>query len=251
MSFKRALQYIKDYFRPNKYELRPYLIDDDKDHPFAIICPGGAYGAVCSFIEGEPIAKELNKRGYNAFVLFYHVKKEARYPNPQEDLQRAIKEVFAHSREWHLITDNFSLWGSSAGGHLIASYCMEDWGTPLPNTLVLIYPVITLGKNTHKVSCKYHLGKKPDPAMVEKLSIEKHITSDFPPTYVWCGTKNKSVNPINSVLLETALKEKGVVHKFEQFEGIGHGVGLAQGTIAESWFDSAVTFWEEQTKEKE
>ena len=67
--------------------------------------------------------------------------------------------------------------------------------------------------------------------MVEKLSIEKHITSDFPPTYVWCGTKDKSVNPINSVLLETALKEKGVVHKFEQFEGIGHGVSPEGGKI--------------------
>ena len=41
----------RDFHHPNEYELVPYLVDDGKKHPFAIICPGGAYGMVCSYVE--------------------------------------------------------------------------------------------------------------------------------------------------------------------------------------------------------
>ena len=67
-----------------EYELIPYLINDGEKHPFAIICPGGGYFMVASHKEGDPIAKELNKRGYHAFVLYYRVRRKARYPHPQE-----------------------------------------------------------------------------------------------------------------------------------------------------------------------
>ena len=46
----------RDFYHPNEHELVPYLVDDGKKHPFAIICPGGAYGMVCSYVEGEPFA---------------------------------------------------------------------------------------------------------------------------------------------------------------------------------------------------
>ena len=87
---------ILDAHRANKYFLKPYLINDGEKHPFAVICPGGGYSMVCSAGEGRPFAEELNKLGYHAFVVYYRVKDKARYPNPQEDLKRAIEEVFAH-----------------------------------------------------------------------------------------------------------------------------------------------------------
>ena len=49
----------------------------------------------------------------------------------------------------------------------------------------------------------------------------------------------------NSRMMEAALEQAGVPHKAEEFAGIGHGVGLAEGTNAEVWFDHAVSFWEE------
>ena len=99
MTLSDMAQAAKDFWRPNQYGLKRYLIEDGKQHPFALICPGGGYGMVCSFVEGLPYARELNKRGYHAFVLYYRVKKKARYPAPQEDLERAIREVLAHAAE--------------------------------------------------------------------------------------------------------------------------------------------------------
>lgn len=233
-----------DYFRSNKYELIPYLINDGKKHPFAIICPGGGYFMVASHKEGDPFAKELNKRGYHAFVLYYRVRSKARYPHPQEDLKQAIDTVFSHIDDWNLDISNWSLWGSSAGGHLVASMFIEDWNIPKPTALVLIYPVITLGKHTHRGTKKNLLGNKPSQEMIDKTSIHLHIDKNFPRTYFWNGTLDKSVNPINSDLLEDALKKAGVSYKRDVFLNIGHGVGLAKGTIAEPWFQSAIEFIE-------
>lgn len=237
------LQSIHDYWRPNRYGLRPYLVRDGKKHPFALICPGGAYGMVCSYVEGMPFAKELNAAGYHAIVAYYRIGKKARYPAPQQDLLRAIRDVFAHADAWNLDPSDWSLWGSSAGGHLAAGIWTESPDVPRPNALILVYPVITMGEGTHARSRENLLGRQPDPALIERLSLERHILKDFPPTYVWNGTADASVDPKNSRMLEAALRAAGVPHVAEQFEGVGHGVGLAKGTTAEPWFAHALAFW--------
>ena len=56
------------------------------------------------------------------------------------------------------------------------------------------------------------------------------------------------MNPINSDLLEDALKKASVSYKRDVFLNIGHGVGLAKGTIAEPWFQNAIEFIENNNK---
>ncbi|MCR5781164.1 MAG: alpha/beta hydrolase [Clostridia bacterium] len=240
-----ALQTVFDLLRPAHYELKSYLVDDGETHPFALICPGGAYEMISSVLEGEAYAKKLNERGFHAFVLYYRVKKNARYPNPQDDLQRAAEEIMEHAEEWKVRTEGWSLWGSSAGGHLAASFCTEDRGVPKPSALILCYPVVTMGDKTHKLSRSILLGKDPDEELIDRLSVERHIGQDFPPTFVWYGTADKVVDPVNSRMLQAALNLAGVPCEAEEYEGIGHGVGLAEGTAAEEWFDRAVEFWNE------
>ena len=246
MSFSEFIDRQRDLLRPNKYALKPYLINDGKKHPFAVICPGGGYGEVCSFGEGRPFAEKLNRMGYHAFVVYYSVKKKARYPQPQQDLKRAIEEVFSNAEKWRLDTEGFSIWGSSAGGHLVASYCTENRGTPKPAAVVLVYPVITMGEKTHRGSRENLLGENPAADMIEKLSVERNITSDYPPVFAWYGTADDTVGTVNTKMLAEALREHSVPHRIEEYEGIGHGAGLAKGTVAEGWFKSAVEFWEEQ-----
>lgn len=237
-----------DVFRPNRYALKSYLINDGKKHPFAVICPGGGYGMVCSAGEGKPFAEKLNELGYHAFVVYYRVRDKAGYPNPQQDLKRAVEEIFAHAEEWKLDTENWSIWGSSAGGHLVASYCTENWGTPKPTTLVLIYPVITMGEHTHKGSRDNLLGKHPDTEMIRRLSVELNVTSDYPPTFVWYGTADDTVAGVNTKMLARALENASVPYEVEEYEDIGHGAGLAEGTVAQVWFENAMKFWESQAK---
>ena len=243
VNLSEKAQKLYDNLRFNRYMLKPYLIKDGKKHPFALICPGGAYVVCASWVEGVPFAKELNKRGYHAFVLYYRVRSKARYPAPQDDVERAVHEVFDHAEQWNVDTACWSLWGSSAGGHLVSSFCLEERQIQKPGALILTYPVVTMDDLTHDVTRRTLLGKNPTAEMIERLSVEKQVSSEYPPTYVWCGTADSTVNPRNSIMLERALKEQGVAVRLDVFENIEHGVGLGDGL---PWFSHAVEFWEEQ-----
>lgn len=239
----------KDLLHPNDYELVPYLVDDGRNHPFALICPGGAYGMVCSYVEGEPFAKKLNRMGFHAFVLYYHVREKALYPAPQEDLARAVREVHDRAAEWNVDVKNYSVWGSSAGGHLAASFGTEamgyiKYGLPKPGALVLVYPVVSMGPLSHPDTREHMLGASPTQEAINMASVEKQVSSDYPPTFLWCGGGDQTVPPDNSRMLASALKKHGVIHEFVEYPGIDHGVGLAEGLICEDWFDRALAFWQ-------
>ena len=249
MKFREILQAGKDYRHKNDYELVPFLVNDGLKHPFALICPGGGYTMVCSFIEGIPYAKRLNQKGYSAFILYYHVREKAKYTAPQQDVARALEEIFSRAEEWNLDTACYSVWGSSAGGHLAASFGTDEmgyknYGLPKPGALILSYPVVTMGKLTHQGSRDCLLGKNPDPAMIRRTSVEEQITPDYPPVFFWCGDADRTVPPENSRMLDRALTEAGVEHEFIEYPGVDHGAGLGKGLACEGWFDRALSFWE-------
>ncbi len=41
------------------------------------------------------------------------------------------------------------------------------------------------------------------------------------------------------------LQELNIPAKIEVFEGLSHGFGLGENTIAEGWINRAVEFWEQ------
>lgn len=245
----------EDFNCPSHYRLiDDYVIKDGKPHPFAIVVPGGAYRFVANFIEGKPIAQRLNEKGISAFIIYYRVKEEAQYPAPMDDLARAVREIFDNLSKYNLDASNYSIWGSSAGGHLTASFGTDNMGypkykLPKPKALVLSYPVITMDKKlTHKCSHDFLLGCEATKEQEEFASIEKHITKDYPPTYIWCGDIDTTVHPDNTRIMANELQKVGVPVKIEIFPNVVHGVGPGTGTSAEGWINKAVDFWMSQTK---
>lgn len=231
------------------YYLEKYILNDGKKHPVAILCPGGGYHRVCSFIEGLPYARKLNAMGYSAIVVHYRCGSKHPYPIPQEDLARAIRYVISQKDRWNLDMDGYSLWGSSAGGHLAASFGTDAMGyknyhLPKPGALILVYPVVTMGEKAHIGSRNYLLGSDQSPTRIQFASVEQQITSDYPPTFLWCGLEDHTVDPENSRMLAAALTEQNVPHRFLPIAGVDHGVGIGEGLPCEGWFEEAVAFWE-------
>ena len=244
-------QQIRDNFLArNRYALDlRFVLRDGKKHPAAILIPGGAYRAVCSFIEGVPIARKLNERGISAVILYYRVRRKASYPAPMDDLARAVRECLEKADELGLDMDSYSVWGASAGGHLAGSFGTENmgyikYGLPKPSALILEYPVISMMPGlTHGVTHDNLLGKNATREMEELSSIEKHVTKNYPPTYVWCGDCDETVPPENTRIMAEQLEKTGVRNLCDVFPGVGHGVGPGTGTSAEGWIDTAVSFW--------
>lgn len=248
-------QSYKDLFRPNHYQLDDrFVLRDGKKHPFAVVCPGGGYSMVCSCIEGTPIARKLNEKGISVFIVYYRVRKKARFPYPQEDLAKAVRDILQHAEEYSVEAGHYSVWGFSAGGHLAASFGTESigyvkYGLPKPGAIILSYPVITMDPElTHMVTHDNHLGKHAIRSQEIAVSIDEQVTDVYPPCYIWCGEADTTVSPENSRRMAAALEEKGIPMCFESFPGVNHGIGPGSGTAAGGWIDRAVDFWLNQSE---
>ena len=209
---------------------------------------------VCSYIEGVPIARELNRKGISCVIVYYRVRKKALFPNPQDDLQRAVSEIFLRNDELMLDLSCYSVWGSSAGGHLAASFGTTSmgyrkYGLPKPGLIVCAYPVVSLETAiTHNETRNNLLGKGASEREALDKSIHTNVDADYPPCFVWCGDDDRSVPTVNTELLRDALIQNGIPHRCIIYPGVGHGVGPGWGTAAEGWIEEAVTFWQSLEK---
>lgn len=241
-------KFFRNIFGSNHYELKAFPVPGTEKKPFAVVCPGGGYACVVSIKEGDFYAQALNKQGYPAFVLRYRTRRKGRFPAPLDDLAQAIRDIRANSEQWNIDTEHYSVWGCSAGGHLAACFGTQLMGyaqykLPKPDTIILSYPVITMGKDTHLGSRNNLIGKHPTNAQIAMTSVEQHITSEYPPTFLWNSCTDAVVAPANSQLIANALKQSGVKYLHHEFQTGEHGCGLAIGTECEPWFMEAVNFW--------
>jgi acetyl esterase/lipase len=225
-----------------------------------IICPGGSYMRLAMDHEGYKVADWLNKLGISAFVLKYRLGPKYHYPAQIWDAQRAIRYVRAHASDYGIESDRVGIWGFSAGGHLASTAGTHfDDGDPSatdpinhqssrPDFMILAYPVITLeGPHVHLGSRDNLLGETPDPALVQLLSNQMHVTSETPPTFLFHTTADKVVPVQNSVNFYTALNRAGVPAEMQIYLKGHHGVGLAENDpILRTWTDRLADWLKEQ-----
>jgi len=224
-----------------------FVLSDGKKHKLAIICPGGGYERVCSFIEGTPIARRLNALGISAFIVYYRCKTP--FPAPLDDLAKAVRFILENAEKYNLETENYSVWGASAGGHLAACFGTESLGypkynLPKPGAIILEYPVISMDKSiTHLGSRENLIGNNPTAQLEALTSLENQVTSAYPRAFFWCGKDDTSVPCENSIRFAKALENSKIDHCFTLYESAPHGLGPGTGSQAEGWIERAVNFW--------
>lgn len=210
-------------------------LDDGLLRPMVLLCPGGAY-RMTSDREGEGMAVKFVAMGCHAAVLRYSVAPE-RYPTALLELAEAVALVRERAAEWYVDPARVIVQGSSAGGHLAAclgAFWQEAWlsealgSTPeqrRPDGLILSYPVVTAGEWRNDESFRNLLGEQyPDR---QAFSLERRITNQFPPTFLWHCGPDESVPAENSLLLAWALRRAGVPVELHLYAVGRHGLGTA------------------------
>lgn len=184
--------------------------------PFAIVCPGGGFSYVGSLHEGFPLAREISKKGLNAFVIRYRIGEQ----RATEDLAAAIAYVFRNAGTLGVSTQGYSLWGGSAGAWMagnIALRGVSDYGgggdLPKPATVVIAYT----GQSSY--------------------------SSDFPPTFMTVSADDGIANVATVERRAQNLRDAGVEVEYRRYRNAGHGFGLGVGTDAEGWIGYAIKFW--------
>lgn len=206
-----------------------------------LICPGGGYEFL-SDREGEPVALRFAGLGYAAFVLKYHVAPRGRWPVPQRQLLSAIAHVRSNWERYHVDPAAVVVMGFSAGGHL-AGCAGTLWNKlelyrPLrkrpalfrPDGVVLCYPVVTSGKFAHRGSIDNLLGERRG-ELEELVSLEKRVSKRSPPFFIWHTADDTCVPVENSLLLEKALRARGVDVELRIYPHGSHGQSLADHTV--------------------
>lgn len=227
-----------------------------------IVCPGGAYHGHASH-EGDPIAFRFLGAGFATFVLRYSVKERAADFRPLTEILLAIRFVREHAAEFHVDPDYVFTCGFSAGGHLAGSAGVL-WNTPevehyipqheralcRPTGMILCYPVITADKAFgHMGSFKRLCGSDtPTDAQMARFSLEKHVTKDTSPAFLWHTFADTGVHVNNTLFMADALTKAGVPFEAHIFPTGQHGLGLCDGAYGAPnahnacWIDLAITW---------
>ena len=214
--------------------------EDDVKRPCILVVPGGAYCVVAPS-EGELVARKFYEKGYQTFVLTYTVNFLQSVPlklQPLKDISRAVRYIRKNADAFAVIEDELTVCGFSAGGHLCGSLCVhyEDIGdnsaeysgiSNRPDSAILSYPVITSGDGAHRGSFVALLGEGASAEELEYMSLEKQVTEQTPPCFLWATATDETVPVENSEMYVRACREKGVPCAFHMFTRGKHGLSLA------------------------
>jgi acetyl esterase/lipase len=208
-----------------------------------IICPGGGYGWH-SPRESYPIARVFGEAGYRPYILYYSVG-EYLGTAPLEEAAEALRYVRQRQAGGPVFINGFS-----AGAHVAASLAVH-WNNPRvfpdaklrplqrPDGCILCYPVISAGEFAHKESINRLVGDaagKTVPAAAPSrdfFSLERHVSPDTPPCFLWHTAADESVPVKNSLLFAEALVQQGVEAELHIYPRGVHGLSLATEEVTE------------------
>ncbi len=202
---------------PTKESTGIFFFKNKPGAPFAILCPGGGFAYVDSLHEGFPLAMELSKKGYNAFVLKYRVGSQLR---ATKDLAAAISYIFKKAEMFEVSVEDYSLWGSSAGARMVGNIALTgtaDYGgdyLPKPGIVVIVY------------------------------TGHASFSENYPPAFITVSEDDGIVNVSEVDKRVQNLRNAGIEVEYRKYKNAGHGFGLGAGTATEGWIKYAIQFWE-------
>lgn len=213
-----------------------------------VVCPGGGYRYVSALKEGLHVADWMTSRGIAVAVVKYRMP-NGHWEVPLTDVQNAFRYCRAHAEDWGV--NQIGVIGFSAGGHLAASAStLYTDDVTRPDFSVLIYPVVSLDrKYSHQGTRNNLLGhddiwddrdRKVDEFMeaqelyhelLEQYSLQNHVTSDTPVTFLAHCTDDGTVPVEHSLMYYSRLNDCDVPVEMHIYPDGGHGWGFS----SEKW----------------
>ncbi len=188
-------------------------VDENRKYPSMLVFPGGGY-ATCSDREAEPIGEAYYANGFNSFVLRYSCY-PSQFPTQLIEAAMAMAYIRRNAEELNVDGKHVATVGFSAGGHLCGSVSTM-YGYPeveaagftaeevRPDASVLSYAVIS-SEYSNGGTFNYLCDRRPE--VLERTSIDKLVTPNTPPMFIWCTADDGCVNSMNSLLLATAARQ--------------------------------------------
>lgn len=237
----------------------PENISESEPVPVIVYVHGGGFmmgdkssGCLKSVLEGL-------EKGYAVVSVNYRMSGEETFPAAIEDVKAAIRYLRANSSEYNLDTENFAIWGESAGGNIAsmigttgddrtydnaslgngdessAVQAVVDWFGPIEfNAMdsdfseLGITPKMGTTSSASSAESKYvggDISQEQYAKIAEQANPANYISTNDPAFLIQHGTADTNV-PVKQSLnfaekLKAVLGEDKVT--VETFEGAGHG----------------------------
>ncbi len=219
-----------------------------KKLPVVVFIHGGAWRNGKKEGGRNQLKPFVNSGRYAGVTIGYRLSQEAKWPAQIHDCKAAIRWVRAHADEYGLDADKIGVWGTSAGGHLVAmlgvSQGVESLEGNLGNhldkssevTCVANYfgPSALLKMDDFPSRIVHNAPDSPESQLVggpiqthqeaaKHASPLSHVTSDDAPFLHVHGDKDLLVPYNQSVILDQALDAAKVPSLLITMKDQGHG----------------------------
>jgi len=195
----------------------------------------------------EIYAKPLVAAGYTVFSVNHRAAPRFRYPAAVEDVQRAVRFIRHHAKDYGINPERIGAVGGSSGGHLVSMLGVLD-GEGDPNA------PDSVNHESAKVQCVvaraapadlrqiateagsptvasflgWRLPRRADPRSIEakrymEASPISHVSADDPPFLLLHGDADQAIPFEQAESMAGALRKVGVEVKLLGIRGGGHG----------------------------
>jgi len=228
-----------------------HVADAGEALPLVVFIHGGGWrnGDKASGINRlKPI---LEGGSYAGASVGYRLSAEASWPAQIHDCKAAIRFLKAHAGEYGIDPDRIAVYGTSAGGHLVAMLGVAgdvpelegeigshlDVSSDVACVVDFFGPADLLSMNEIKGAIDHNAPNSPESLMLGGPILERqdmakeaspitHVSAQDPPFLIVHGDKDPVVIFSQSVKFEAALEAVGVSTALIKVAGGGHGKGF-------------------------
>lgn len=235
--------------------------------PLVIFIHGGGWqGGDKATAAGK--APPLLNLGFAFASINYRLSSDAVFPAQSHDCKAAIRWLRAQAATYNLDPGRIGVWGSSAGGHLVALLGTSG-GVPFlegsvggnlgfssrvqavadyfgPTDLLQMGGAHDLCNSPESALLGFCLGELKanigDPNYAEELALANmagpvnHVTPEDPPFHIAHGLEDGTVPWQQSQLLFDALQSTGVPATLRLVPGAGHGLPASEDVYVRAFF---------------
>jgi len=211
-------------------------------------------------------ALRFSERGYVVASINYRLSQKAIFPAQIEDCKAAIRWLRANTAKYRIDPRRIGVWGSSAGGHLVALLGTSgdvkdlegtvggnlDQSSRVQAVCDFFGPTDFLQMDAHMIEGSRLVHDSPEspesrlvggPIQENKEEVSRadpitYVTEDDPPFLIMHGDRDPLVPLHQSELLNGALKKVNVDATFHVVKGAGHGFGGPEiSRMVDQFFD--------------
>lgn len=146
----------------------------------------------------------LAQKGFAVINYTYRLAPEHQFPAPMEDLNLVVTWMLEHAQQHQLDTNNVFAVGDSAGAHILSLYICICTNPEYATQYTIKSPIKSFRFNAIALNCGiYDIAQSDSSDMIaeympnrgsseelELLAIPKHITSEFPPTFLMTSNED-------------------------------------------------------------